>query len=135
MFRVSTSIEVDDTTKSRGRGGIFGGLKRLIAGDTFFLSRYCAERGPGEVGVAPTLQGSVRALELDGSESRLLAGSSYLASSPSLTLDTQFQGFKGLLTGESLFFIEVAGAGALIVSAFGRLQEFDVTPTSFPCTR
>ena len=125
MFRSSTSIDIDVTTRSRGKGGFLAGVKRLLGGDSFFLSRYRAEAA-GEVGVAPTLQGSVEVLQLDGSVGWVCAGGSYLASGPELELDTQFQGLRGLFSGESLFFMEVRGHGPLLVSAFGHLEELEV---------
>ncbi len=126
MFRASPSIDIDVTTKTRGRGGILAGIKRLFSGDNFFFSRYSAEDAPGEVGLAAVLQGDVRAIELDGSERWLCAGGSYLGSSPELAIDTQFQGLKGMFTGESIFFLAASGTGTLLVSAFGRLEEVDV---------
>ena len=125
MFRSAPSIDIDVTTRTRGKGGILSGLKRLLGGDSFFLSRYQADSA-GEVGLAPTLQGAVRAIELDGTETWVCAGGSYLASGPELELDTKFQGLRGLFSGESLFFMEVSGHGPLLVSAFGDLDEIEV---------
>ncbi|MEE3373213.1 MAG: TIGR00266 family protein [Planctomycetota bacterium] len=127
MYRASTNIDIDVTTRSRGRGGILGGAKRLLAGESFFLSTYCAEDGkPGEIGLAPTHQGELFALDVAPSCSWLCAGGSYLASAPELELNTQFQGIKGFLGGENLFFVEVSGTGPLLVSAFGRVVENQV---------
>ncbi len=53
-------------------------------------------------------------------------GGSYLASGPDLQLDTQFQGLKGFVTGESISFVKAAGSGPLLVSAFGRISEHEV---------
>ena len=58
MFRASGNIDIDVTTKTKGRGGILAGIKRLIGGDHFFFSTYRVTDGqPGEVGLSPTLQG------------------------------------------------------------------------------
>lgn len=127
MFRASANIDIDVTTKTRGKGGFFAGLKRLFAGEHFFFSKYrVTDDRPGEVGLAPTLQGNVRVLELDDSHAWYCTGGSYLGSSPSLMVDTEFQGLKGLFTGESVFFLKVTGSGQLLVSAFGRLAEINV---------
>ena len=128
MYRASSNIDIDVPKQSRGRGGGHReGAKRLLAGESFFLSTYCAGEGqPGEVGLAPTLQGELLSLDVDPSCSWLCAGGSYLASAPELELDTQFQGFKGFLGGQNLFFVEVSGTGPLLVSAFGRVVENQV---------
>ncbi len=126
MVRMSARITMDVTTRSKGKGGIMGGLKRLVSGDSFFLSNYTASGGPGEVVLAPTHMGQVRAIDLDGTSAWLCAGGSYLGNGPGLGIETKWQGMKGLFTGESLFFMEATGSGPLIVNAFGQLNELDV---------
>ncbi len=127
MFRASSNVDIDVTTKSRGKGGILGGLKRLLASQSFFFSTYRLTGGDsGEVGLAPTLQGDVEAVELDGATSWYCAGGSYIGSDEGLAVETEFQGMKGLFTGESIFFLRVTGAGTMLVSAFGRIHEIDV---------
>ncbi len=127
LYRASANVDVDVTTRSRGKGGILAGLKRLLAGEHFFFSTYrVRDDQPGEVGLAPTLPGSVMALDLDGSRSWYCTGGSYLGSSRGLSVDTEFQGLKGFFTGESIFFLRVAGSGKLLVTGFGRLAEIEV---------
>ena len=124
MYRTSAEIDIDVTTRSKGKGGIFGGLKRLLGGESFFLSKYQAAGGvPGEVGIAPTLPGDVKQVDLDGSSRWLCAGGSYLGSGDELALDTKFQGLRGMLSGENMFFVSVEGEGPLIVSAYGCIRE------------
>ena len=128
MFRASSGIDIDVTTKSRGKGGILGGLKRLLASENFFFSKYTNNSGQlGEVGLAPTLQGQVKNISCDGSCKWVCTGGSYLGSSVGLEIDTQFQGLKGFVTGESISFVEVSGQGDLIVNAFGNISEVDVS--------
>ena len=104
MFRASSNIDIDVTTKSRGKGGIMGGLKRLLAGEKFFFSTYtCEGAEPGEVGLAAGLQGEIKVIELDGSAKWICTGGSYLGSTTELQIDTLRlngmllpQGMKGL---------------------------------------
>ncbi len=127
MFRASPNIDIDVTTRNRGGGGILGGVGRMFAGESFFLSTYSSNDGrPGEVGLAPTHQGQVQKIDCDGATDWICAGGSYLGSSQSLAINTQFQGFRGMLSGESLSFIAVSGAGVLLVNAFGKITEIDV---------
>jgi uncharacterized protein (TIGR00266 family) len=124
MFHTTSNVDIDVTTRTRGGGGILKGIKRMLAADSFFLSTYTSTDGaPGQVALSPTLQGEVKVVEMDGSSRWLCAGGSYLASTEDLELDSQFQGFKGMFSGESLFFLEVSGRGSLLVSAFGRIVE------------
>jgi uncharacterized protein (TIGR00266 family) len=128
MFRASSNVDIDVTTRPKGKGaGLLGGLKRLVAGDSFFLSTYSTtDGGPGEVGLAPTLQGQVRLVDVVPGTGWMCAGGSYLGSDANLALDLQFQGLKGLVSGERLFFVKVEGQGDLLVNAYGGITEVEV---------
>ncbi len=127
MYRASSNVDIDVTTRSRSSGGIMSGVRRMISGESFFFSRYrVTDHRPGEVGLAPNLQGQVALIECDGRTRWVCAGGSYLGSSPELNIDTQFQGVRGMLSGESLSFITLEGVGPLLVNAFGTITEIDV---------
>lgn len=126
LYRSTPNVDVDVTTRSRGRGGLLGGLKRLVAGESFFLSTYTLESGSeGEVALAPTMQGEVRTVELDGGQ-WTCTGGSFLGAGGEVALDTRFQGLRGLVSGEGLFLVEARGHGPLLVSAFGNIFELQV---------
>jgi len=127
MYRASANVDIDVTTRSRGKGGLLAGVKRLLSGNTFFLSTYRTTDGQrGEVGLAPTHQGEIFVIDVEPSTPWICAGGSFLGCSSGLQVDTQFQGLKGFVSGESLFFVEVSGSGQLLVNAFGRIVESDV---------
>lgn len=125
MFRASSNVDIDVSTRPRGgKGGLLAGVKRLLGGEHFFFSTYRTRDGrPGEVGLSPTLGGEVRVVELDGSKAWVCAGGSYMGSHPDVALDIQFQGLRGLFSGESLFFMQASGRGPLLVNAYGRITE------------
>ncbi len=127
MIRMSASIESDVTARPKGSGGLLGGLKRLVGGDSFFMSTYTnTGASMGEVYLAPTLVGECHVLELDGSTSWMCTGGSYMACGPDISLETKFQGVSGFMSGESLFFLEVSGRGPVVVNAFGSIREIEV---------
>jgi len=127
MFRASANVDIDVTTRSKGKGGIMGGLKRMLSAESFFLSTYrLLDDRPGEVGLAPVLQGQLQQVPVTPEAPWMCAGGSWIGASEGLQLDTRFQGFKGLFTGESLSYMHVSGSGTMLVSAFGRLREVDV---------
>ena len=77
MFRASGNVDIDVTTKTRGRGGFLAGIKRLVGGEHFFFSTYKTSDGQsGEVGLAPTHQGGMKILPLDGSAAWMTTGGS-----------------------------------------------------------
>lgn len=127
LFRASPNIDIEVTTQSRGRGGILAGLKRLLAGETFFFATYRTTDGrPGEVGLAPTHLGETHIIDVNADVPWLCAGGSYLGSSAGLALDTQYQGLKGIFSSSSLVFLRAQGTGQLVVCAYGRIAALDV---------
>ena len=127
MFRASSNVDIDVTTRSRRSGGLMADVRRMLANDSFFLSTYRVnDQSDGEVGLAPTLQREIELIDCDGSGQWLCAGGSYLGSSAGLDIDTQFQGLRGMLSGESLFFLSIEGRGQLLVNAFGRINQLEV---------
>lgn len=126
FFRGSPNVDVSVTTHSKGKGGLLRGLKRMIASESFFLSSYTPTGGPGEIGLAPVHQGEVALIDCVPGTDWICAGGSYLGSSGDLQLDTQFQGFRGMFSGESLSFLSVSGTGPLLVNSFGSIQPIDV---------
>jgi uncharacterized protein (TIGR00266 family) len=128
MFRASSNVDIDVTTRGRGIGGVLSGIRRMFAGEQFFFSTFSVTDGNrGEVGLAPTLQGELAIIDCDGRSDWVCTGGSYLGSSPDLNIDTQFQGLGGILSGESLSFLLAQGAGPLVVNAFGKITEVDVS--------
>ena len=79
--------------------------------------------------MAPTLSGSIHKIDVTPACGWLCTGGSYLGSGPDIQLDTQFQGLKGFVTGESLSFVTAHGTGPMLVSAFGRIWEQEVNGT------
>ncbi|MBI3924228.1 MAG: TIGR00266 family protein [Armatimonadetes bacterium] len=120
MVRMSGNVDLDVTTANKGGGGLLGGLKRMLGGETFFFSTYRVIDGrPGEVVLAPTLPGNVGLLQLDGTSGWYCTGGSYLASSSSIRTEAKWQGIKGLLSGENMVFIHCTGQGPVATDAYG----------------
>ena len=127
LFRASDNIDTDVTTRSGARGGLLAGLKRTFAGESFFLATYtCTGSDDGEVGLAPKIEGEVALIDCDGRSQWICTGGSWLGSSDGLRIDTQFQGLRGMFSGESLSFLSIEGQGQLLVNAFGSINEIEV---------
>ncbi|MBT6541526.1 MAG: TIGR00266 family protein [Planctomycetes bacterium] len=127
MVRASGNVDIDVTTRAKKGGGMLSGVKRLLGGDSFFLSTYSTtDGGSGEVGIAPILPGEVMTLEVAGAGHWKTTGGSFLAAGGDIELDMQFQGLGGFISGESLFFLEASGSGTILVGAFGALRELEV---------
>jgi uncharacterized protein (TIGR00266 family) len=125
MVAMSKWIQVDTTLRKGKGGGIMGGLKRMVAGESLFLSRFRTASEPGELFLAPTLMGDLLVYEITPTNLVVQAGS-YLASTAAVDVDLGFQGFKSFFSGESIFWLEMSGQGYVILSSFGAIYEVDV---------
>ncbi len=118
MVSMSSGIEMETSVK----GGLLSGLKRsVLGGESFFINTFRAT-APGEVTFAPPLPGDIRGLELSGG-TMFVQSTSYLASSPGVSVDTKWSGAKGFFSKEGLFLLKASGQGTLLLSSYGAIHE------------
>ena len=114
-----------------GGGGLFGGIRRMIGGENFFMNTFTAEGGGGWVSLAPSSPGDIGSFELQPGRNLFIQSSSFLACTENVQTDTKFQGFRGFFSGESLFFIRAyaeQGIGTVYYNSFGAIKQVAVTP-------
>lgn len=121
---MTPTIGMTTSTRSRGKGGFFAGVKRLLSGESFFLNHFHAT-APGSLWLSTPLPGDMIVREMKG-EGLILSGGAYVASGEGIEIDLQFQGFKGLFTGENLFWIRAQGTGPLIIGNFGHIYPVQI---------
>ncbi len=112
--------------KSKMRGGLGRGVMRMFGGESLFLSEFTAEGKPGELYLSPGVPGDVEYYHLDGTRGMMLQSSGFVASSPTVEIDTKFQGFKGFFSGESIFLVHATGQGDLWFSTYGAIIEIPI---------
>jgi len=110
MVAMSSHINVDTTLRKGKGGGVLGGLKRMLAGESLFLSTFRSGSAPAEIYLAPSLMGDIVPYTLQGTE-LVIQSTSYLASTPGVQIDLGFTGFKSVLSGESIFWLTANGSG------------------------
>ncbi len=125
MVAMSANMDVTTTTYKRNQGNVLGALKRMLSGESFFMNHYTAPSGGGEVWVAPTLMGDMFVQEMNGQRLIVQAGS-YVASSENVKVDFNWQGFKSLLSGESMFWLSVSGHGKVLINSYGVIYPIQV---------
>jgi uncharacterized protein (TIGR00266 family) len=126
MVTMSTTVQCTTAARPGGRGGFLKSMKRMLASESFFTNTFSATGENAEVSVAPALCGDMVNHVLDGQRSLMIQGGSYVASDARVDLDTQWQGFKSFLSGESMFFLSARGHGAVLLSAFGGIETVDL---------
>lgn len=125
MVAMSPYMNVSTTLRRGKGGGILGGLKRMVAGESLFLSVFRSGNSDAEIYLAPKLMGDILSYQLKGTE-LVVQSTGYMASTPQVDIDLGFQGFKSLFSGESLFWLSMSGSGVVLLSAFGAIYEVDV---------
>jgi uncharacterized protein (TIGR00266 family) len=125
MIAMSDFINVSTTLRRGKGGGMLGAVKRMMAGESLFLSVFRCPGPHGEVFLAPRLMGDIIVYEMKGNELIVQSGS-YLACEEGVNLDLGFQGFKSFFSGESIFWLKITGIGSVILTSFGGIYEIDV---------
>ncbi|MGB9666765.1 MAG: TIGR00266 family protein [Candidatus Cryosericum sp.] len=123
MVSMTPNVSIDTGSK----GGLFGALKRSIGGESMFQNTFTAQGGPGTLTLAPTMVGDIAARQMT-SESLFVQSGSFLASSPSITLDTTWGGARTFFSREGLFVLKVTGAGMLFMSSYGAIHAVTLGP-------
>jgi uncharacterized protein (TIGR00266 family) len=115
------------STETKAEGGLFGGLKRMVAGESFFQNTWKAPANGGEITLAPSLPGDMITLDVGGKE-MLLASGAYVASEMSVTMDSSWGGAKGFFGGGGLILLKVGGRGKIIACSYGAIFERTLGP-------
>lgn len=127
MVGMTPNIEIKSEMGGgkKGFGGLMKAAARSFAGESFFQTKYTALNGPGQILLAPTGVGDITGIEIQG-QSFMVQSGSYLASSPTLELDTKFTGGKSFFAREGLFMMKITGTGTLLVSSFGAIHQVEI---------
>lgn len=112
--------------KTKAKGGLLGGLKRMVAGESFFTNTFTSEGDAGTIKLAPSVPGDMDHLKLE-SATWLMQSGAYVAHSGEIEIDAKWGGFKTFFAGEGFILIKVSGTGDVWFSSFGGLSRVDFT--------
>ena len=126
MISMSPNVTIETTTFQRGKGGVLAGIKRLVAGENFFLNHFTAQRQSGEIWLSSGMPGDMVVRQLDGLALIIQSGS-FVASDQGVSIDASFQGIgKALFSGESMFWLRASGTGQIVLNSFGAIYPIHV---------
>jgi uncharacterized protein (TIGR00266 family) len=115
MAAYSDGVDVE----TKARGGILAGLKRsVLGGETFFINMFRSQSG-GSVSVAADLPGDMTMIGTDDTHALLVQSGSWIASDPTVDVDTKWGGGKTFFSGKGLFLLRCTGSGDVLVAAYG----------------
>jgi uncharacterized protein (TIGR00266 family) len=103
------------------------GLK-ILGGQSFFVNEYTARDRLGVVGLVSAPLGDMAHIPLSRGAGYIIQKSSYVASTPGISLDIKWQGFTRGFFGQGLFMIRVSGEGSLFINTFGAIERKILAP-------
>jgi uncharacterized protein (TIGR00266 family) len=130
MVSMDTNITISTSAGKKDQGmlgSLFSGLKRMVAGESFFQNQYTANGGPATITFAPTHVGDVEVHQLIGQVGMLLQSHAYLCSGPDVTVDAKWTGARSFFAGEGLVMLKATGSGPIAFNAFGAIKAIDIT--------
>lgn len=125
MIAMSGNMQITTSTHKKGSGSLLKALKRLVAGESLFLNHFTPQGGAGELWLGTSLAGDMMSLTLDR-DNLIVQGGSFLACESGIDIDLGWQGFKSILSGESLFWVNLKGSGQILLSSFGAIYPVDI---------
>jgi uncharacterized protein (TIGR00266 family) len=120
MVYIKGNIEVKTTTRSGG--GFFKKFKVAALGrQSFFVNNYVAHEDNCFIGLTGPPIGDIMRMSINAYNAGglIVQSGAYIASSPGIMLDTEWQGFKKGIFGSGLFMLKANGEGDLFVNAYG----------------
>ena len=128
MTYMSSNVEVKTHTRV-DQSGLLGTLKvSVLGGETLFINDFFARGGDAKIGFVSAPLGDITRLEINQNKGYIIQSSAYIASTPNVKLDTQWQGFTKGLFGQNLFMIKTLGDGDVFVNTFGAIDKHDLGP-------
>jgi uncharacterized protein (TIGR00266 family) len=111
------------------RGGLWGGIRRIVAGESLFISRF-RSRGEGQVAFAAPHPGKLRQLDLAASRPWLCQRDSFLCATEGVEVGIAFtrRFGAGLFGGEGFILERLSGTGTAMIHGGGNFVEFDLVP-------
>lgn len=125
MVAMSANLDI---AGSMGGKGILGGLARkFLTGESFFVQRVTATRGPGSVLFGHPAPGGIVDVALDGTYGLRVQKNGFLASEESIQVDTAMQNLaQGFFSREGFFVLNVRGNGVVFLSSFGAIHPINL---------
>ena len=122
---------VEMSTGISGQKGIFGGFRNIMGGESFFINTFTGGPMGGRVTFAPGTPGDIGCFEVEPGRDLFIQSGSFLACTQNVHTDSKFQGFKGMFSGESLFFVRAfteEQQGRVYYNSYGAIRKMSVEP-------
>ena len=119
-------IEMETSTT----GGFLKGLKRSLAGTSFFLNHYTAKSDNQEIAFGLTFPGEISVFDVSGGKDIIAQKSAFIACTDKVDIDIFFNRKlgAGLFLSEGFILERFSGEGLAFIEIDGRAYEYDLAP-------
>jgi uncharacterized protein (TIGR00266 family) len=124
MTYMNRFVEVNTRMREKGILGSLG--LSLIGKQSFFVNDFTATGGEGEAGFVAAPIGDIQELDISPDQGMIIQKASYIASTPDVELNVEWQGFTRGLFGQGIFMIKVSGNGKLFINTFGAIDQHEL---------
>jgi len=127
MVYMKGNIQIKTRTRE---GGFLQKFKlKAVGRESFFVNEYEASDDQCQIGLTGQTIGDIFTLSLKPEDGLILQSGAFIASTPGVLLDTEWQGFTKGIFGSSLFMLKVTGEGELFGNVYGGIIKRDLGPT------
>jgi uncharacterized protein (TIGR00266 family) len=127
---MTASIQMTTHTQMGGGGGLFGVLKRVVAGGSLFMTEYRAIQFPGEVSFATKVPGHIVPIQLTPGSEYMVHRHGFLCATDQVTLGVGFQQSlgAGIFGGDGFVLQKLGGQGTAWIELSGELITKTLAP-------
>lgn len=126
MSWMSQDISMDTSAS----GGLFGGVKRMFSGESFFTVNFKAQADNQMIAFSASFPGSIFPVKLEHGRSIIAQKRAFLVAEKGVNLEIHFHkklgtGFFG---GEGFIMQKISGNGYVFLEIDGALEEIELSP-------
>jgi uncharacterized protein (TIGR00266 family) len=125
---MSSAIELRTSTQMAGAKGVFGVLKRAMAGGGLFLTEYTARGGSGTIAFATKVPGQILPIEVRPGQDYVIHRHGFLCGTPGIELSIAFQRTLGggIFGGEGMILEKIAGTATAWIELSGEIVNYQL---------
>jgi len=126
MTYMTKNVQVKTRAREKSILGTLG--ISILGGQSLFVNEYWPIHGQGEIGLVSAPVGDITKIDITRDRGYIIQKAAYIASSPTVDLDIQWQGFTKGIFGHGLFMIKTSGEGELFINSFGAIDKHTLQP-------
>lgn len=124
MAWMTANIEMQSGMK----GGLLGGLTRMLSGESLFMTDYICTSGQGYVSFTTETPGKIIPMHLEAGQSIICQRDAFMVAQQGVTLEMTFTKKlgAGLFGGEGFFLQKITGPGLACMELSGEIVEYNL---------